>query len=140
MFSLPNINPPYIGPPLAISPEYRPIKFALYAYIHPRHINKILWYYNTKSVKLTDHKNNLTREKVLFLKLEKDKKKKFAKIKERKLKIRLWPFKKYCLIFFNENTVKMMKNAFYFILKARFVLKIFKVLSWLCGHIEKMGW
>ena len=30
-----------------------------------------------------------------------------------------------------------MKNVFYFILKALFVLKIFKFLSWLFGHIEK---
>ena len=31
----------------------------------------------------------------------------------------------------------MMKNAFYFILKALFILKIFKLLSWLFGHAEK---
>ena len=31
----------------------------------------------------------------------------------------------------------MMKNAFYFTLKALFVLKIFKFLSWLFGHVEK---
>ena len=30
----------------------------------------------------------------------------------------------------------MMKNAFYFILKALFVLKIFKCFSWLFGHVE----
>ena len=30
-----------------------------------------------------------------------------------------------------------MKNAFYFILKAIFILKIFKCLSWLFGHVEK---
>ena len=30
-----------------------------------------------------------------------------------------------------------MKNAFYFILKARFILKIFKFLSWLFDHEEK---
>ena len=30
-----------------------------------------------------------------------------------------------------------MKNAFYFTLKALFVLKIFSFLSWLFGHIEK---
>ena len=33
-----------------------------------------------------------------------------------------------------------MKNAFYFILKALFVLKIFKFLSWLFGHAEKTAW
>ena len=31
----------------------------------------------------------------------------------------------------------MMKNAFYFILKALFVLKIFKILSSRLGHLEK---
>ena len=37
-----------------------------------------------------------------------------------------------------ESPLKMMKNAFYFTLKALFVLKIFKFLSWLVnGHVEK---
>ena len=31
----------------------------------------------------------------------------------------------------------MMKNAFYFTLKALFVLKIFKISSWLFSHVEK---
>ena len=31
----------------------------------------------------------------------------------------------------------MIKNAFYFTLKAYFVLKIFKYLSWVFGHVEK---
>ena len=35
----------------------------------------------------------------------------------------------------NENPSKMMKNAFYFTLKALFVLKIFTFLSWLFGHV-----
>ena len=34
----------------------------------------------------------------------------------------------------------MTENAFYFILKALFVLKIFKFWSWLFGHIEKTAW
>ena len=34
----------------------------------------------------------------------------------------------------------MMKNAFCFILKALFVLKIFKILSLLFDHVEKMAW
>ena len=34
--------------------------------------------------------------------------------------------------------LKMMKNTLYFILKALFVLKIFKLLSWFFGHVEKM--
>ena len=33
-----------------------------------------------------------------------------------------------------------MNNAFYLILKAYFVLKIFKFLSWLFGHVEKTAW
>ena len=39
-----------------------------------------------------------------------------------------------CLI---ESPLKMMKNAFYFNLKALFVLKIFKFLSRLFGHLGK---
>ena len=31
----------------------------------------------------------------------------------------------------------MMENTFYFTLKALFVLKIFKFLSWLFGNVEK---
>ena len=33
-----------------------------------------------------------------------------------------------------------MKNTFCFILKALFVHKISKVLSWLSGHVEKTAW
>ena len=36
---------------------------------------------------------------------------------------------KNCLICFSENPLKMMTNSFYFILKALYVLKIFKQLS-----------
>ena len=36
-----------------------------------------------------------------------------------------------------ERSLKMIKNAFYFTLKALFLLKIFKFLSWLLGHLEK---
>ena len=43
----------------------------------------------------------------------------------------------YCL---NESPLKMTENAFYFTLKAFFVLKVFKYLSWLFGHVEKMDW
>ena len=42
-----------------------------------------------------------------------------------------------CAVCFIEKPLKMTKNAFYFILKA---LKIFKFLSWLFGHVEKMAW
>ena len=31
-----------------------------------------------------------------------------------------------------------MKNAFYFTLKAIFVLKVFEFLSWLFAHVEKV--
>ena len=36
-----------------------------------------------------------------------------------------------------ENTLKMKKNAIYFTLRALFVLKIFKFLSWSIDHVEK---
>ena len=39
-----------------------------------------------------------------------------------------------------ESPLKMMKNGFYFTLKALFLLKIFKFLSWLFGHIENSTW
>ena len=53
-------------------------------------------------------------------------------------KVRLWPSKKN--ICFNDSPSKMMKNAFYLILKALFVLKILKFLSWFLGHVEKTVW
>ena len=37
-----------------------------------------------------------------------------------------------------EGPLKMMKNAFYLILKNLFPLKIFKFLPWFCGHVEKL--
>ena len=42
----------------------------------------------------------------------------------------LSPSKKICVICFIETHLKLMKNAFCFILKTLFVLKIFKFLSW----------
>ena len=45
--------------------------------------------------------------------------------------------KKVLFICFNENPLKVVKNAFYFILKAHFVLKTFKFLSWHFGHAEE---
>ena len=42
--------------------------------------------------------------------------------------------KKVGFICFNENPLKMMKNAFYFIIKVFLVLKLFKLLCW---HGEK---
>ena len=50
-------------------------------------------------------------------------------------KVRLSPFKKICVVCLIESPLKMMKNAFYFILKA--LLKIFKFLSRLFGHLGK---
>ena len=44
-------------------------------------------------------------------------------------KVRLLPSKKICVICVIESPLKVMKNAFYFILKAIFVLKIFKFLT-----------
>ena len=44
---------------------------------------------------------------------------------------------KIFFICFNESPLKMLKNAFCFILKALFVLKIFNFLSWHFGHVEK---
>ena len=46
---------------------------------------------------------------------------------------------KNCVIWFNENDDQMMKNVLYFILKALFILKLFKFLSWLFGHVGKMA-
>ena len=53
------------------------------------------------------------------------------------LKAGLSPSKKNCVICLIESSLKMMKNTFYLILKALFVLKIFNFLSRLFGHIEK---
>ena len=50
--------------------------------------------------------------------------------------------KAHCKVWDNlitECPLKMMKNVFYFTLKALFVLKIFKFLSWPFGHVEKMA-
>ena len=44
--------------------------------------------------------------------------------------------KKDCLIYLDESLLKMMKNAFYFLLKVRFVHKIFKFWSLLFGHVK----
>ena len=40
----------------------------------------------------------------------------------------------------NEIPLQVMENAFYFILKALFILKVLKLLSWLYGHWEKTAW
>ena len=46
---------------------------------------------------------------------------------------------KGCVIRSIERPLNMMKNAFYFILKALSFLKILKFLSWLFGHVEKIA-
>ena len=54
----------------------------------------------------------------------------FHELKEVKyFKVGFSPSKKVFFICFNDSPSKMMKNAFYFILKALFVLKIFNFLS-----------
>ena len=58
----------------------------------------------------------------------------------KKAGLKVGPFKKKNFICFNDSPSKMMKNVFYFILKALFVLKIFKFLYWLFGHVEKTAW
>ena len=45
-----------------------------------------------------------------------------------------------CFICVNESHLKMTKNAFYFILKALFVLKILKFFSRLFVHVERVAW
>ena len=47
---------------------------------------------------------------------------------------------KFALFASMKAFVKMAKNPFYFILKAFFVLKMFKFLSWLFSHVEKTTW
>ena len=53
------------------------------------------------------------------------------------IKVGLSPSKKVCVICLIESPLKMIRNAFYFILKALFVLKISKFLSQLFGHLGK---
>ena len=55
----------------------------------------------------------------------------------KKVKVGLSPSKKNCVICWTESPLKMVKNAFYFILEALSVLKIFKLLSPLFVHIDK---
>ena len=55
-------------------------------------------------------------------------------------KVGLSPSKWICSICSNGSPLKMIKNAFYFTLKAPFVLRILTFLSWLFGYIEEMAW
>ena len=43
-------------------------------------------------------------------------------------------------ICFNDSSLQMMKNAFCFILKGLFDLKILKLFSWLFAHVGKTAW
>ena len=62
----------------------------------------------------------------------------FLESKEPRIKVGLSPFKNNCVVCFDESPLKMMKKAI--ILKALFVLKIFKFLSLVFGHVEKTTW
>ena len=57
--------------------------------------------------------------------------------KGKKLKVGTSLSEKNCIICFIERLLEIMNNAFYFILKALFILKIFNFLSKLFGHVEK---
>ena len=56
------------------------------------------------------------------------------------IKVGLSPSKKICVIGLIGSPSKKMTNPFYFILKALFVLKVFKFLSRLFGHVGKTDW
>ena len=47
---------------------------------------------------------------------------------------------KKIVVCFIKSPLKMMKNVFYFVLEALFVLKVFKFLSWHFGHVRKTAW
>ena len=51
--------------------------------------------------------------------------------------IRTLIFQKSYFICFNDNALKMMKDAFYFVLKAPLVPKIFNFFSCFFCHVEK---
>ena len=53
------------------------------------------------------------------------------------IKVGLSPSTKIVFICVNKRSLKMIKNIFYFILKAFFVLEKLTSLSWLFGYVEK---
>ena len=57
-----------------------------------------------------------------------------------KLKVGDSPSIKICVMCLTESPLKMMKNAFYFILKALLVLKILKIFSSLFCYVGKTAW
>ena len=80
---------------------------------------------------------NSTRER-LFL----NQMKFVCKITWEEKKLNVWYLKVHSKVsdnFYVLRSFKNYENAFYFTLKALFVLKIFKFLSWLFGHVEKMA-
>ena len=56
------------------------------------------------------------------------------------IKVGLSPSKIFCFIWFNESPLKVTQNAFYFIWKSLFILKILEFFSSRLGHVEKMAW
>ena len=54
------------------------------------------------------------------------------------IKVGLSP-SKVCFICLNENRLKMMKNVFYFTLKAFVIFKIFEFLSWLATIVHPLS-
>ena len=59
---------------------------------------------------------------------------------QKKIKVELLPSKKRFVISLIESPLKMMENAFYFILKAFFILKIIKFLSRLFSQVGKTAY
>ena len=55
----------------------------------------------------------------------------------KQFKLGLSPSKKVGFVCFNESPLKMIKNAFYFILKVLFVHKIFNFCPGLFGHLGR---
>ena len=60
----------------------------------------------------------------------------FILVDLKRFKVKPSPSKK-CVICFIESSSEMIKNPFYLILEALFVLKIFKLLSQLFGQVRK---
>ena len=58
-------------------------------------------------------------------------------IETKLFKVGFLPSKKNLLLALTNSPSKMIKKTFYFIVKALSILKIFKLLSWLFGHVEK---
>ena len=55
-------------------------------------------------------------------------------------KVGLSPSKNFFVICLTESPLKMMKNAFYFILTALLVLRILKIFSSLFCYVGKTAW